>query len=329
MDTLISDFPQHIDQALSIASTLDLEDPLIPIQQIVICGMGGSGIGGELVAMWIQDEIRVPILCYHDYTVPNFINQHSLVIASSYSGNTEETLAFVEQAKNQQAQIIGISSGGMLHRFCIDNGFKIISIPFGFPPRTALAFSMIQSAGILVQLNLISETIMRSFHLSKLLLETYRPTICDEAKRLADFIADGIPVFYAITAYQAALVRARQQMNENAKIICLTNVIPEMNHNELVGWGGENNMFRAVFFDTGDLSEQNKKRMEVSRAIIEEKTTVLQISIQGNNLVERTLYFVHLVDWASFYLSEIKQVDPIEVRVIDRLKSELSSLTKR
>lgn len=326
MDKLIAAFPKNIESALLIAEKASFQKPESTIRNVIMCGMGGSGIGGRLVSLWIQNEISVPVQCYHNYSTPAYIDKHTLVIASSYSGNTEETLFFVEEAHAKGAHIIGVCSGGKLKEFCSKNNFDYVLVPGGNPPRSALAFSVIQVANILTQLDLISGKTLASIASAKKIIEDKNASIREKALKLAEFIKGTVPVFYAETLYDAVLVRAKQQFNENSKILCWTHVIPEMNHNELVGWGGGDNRFSAVFFDTKDLLPRNKKRVEITSKVIASKTKLLTVSAEGNDITERSIYLIHLVDWASFYLSEINQIDAVEVKVIDHLKSELANL---
>lgn len=288
--------------------------------------MGGSGIGGKLVSLWVAKDLKVPIQIYHDYEVPAYINENTLVIASSYSGNTEETLFFVEEARLRGAHIIGVCSGGKLQEFCNTHNFESVIVPGGNPPRTALAFSVTQVSNILVKLGLISDSILTDLASSKVLIESCEATIKQKAKQLAAFIKDTVPVFYATTPYEAVLTRAKQQFNENSKLLCWTHVIPEMNHNELVGWGGGDNRFSAVYFDTKDLIDRNLKRVEITLEVIEKKAKLLVIEAEGKTAIERSIYIINLVDWSSFYLSEMKQEDAMDIKIIDHLKSELSNL---
>lgn len=325
MHTLISAFPQNITDALEIASKATINSPKREIRNVVICGMGGSGIGGRMVSYWVQDEIPVPIQSFHDYTAPAFINEHTLIIASSYSGNTEETLICVEQAFAKGAQIIGVCSGGQLEEFCKTNGFDYVVVPGGNPPRTALAFSVVQVLNILNKVGLVSNKGIQSIANARLLLDAESEKIHSDARALAEFTKGKVPVFYSAAKYEAVAIRARQQFNENAKTLCWHHVVPEMNHNELVGWGGGDDRFCAVFFNTHDLIPRNQKRVEISKEIIEKKAKIHTVDAQGNDFIERSFYIINLVDWASYYLAEIKQCDPVEIVVIDHLKTELAN----
>jgi len=327
MEQLIAEFPQNITDALKNAKTLSFLKPNKTIQNIVFAGMGGSGIGAKIVTQWIQNEITIPVIVVQDYSLPKFVNEHTLFIACSYSGNTEETLATVIQAKNQGAHIVSITSGGNLQAFCVENGYDCILVKGGNPPRSTLAFSLVNILNILVNLGFINETGLLEIEKSKLLIDSNIENIKTEAKKLASFLFKKTGVFYSTSEYESVIIRARQQFNENSKVLCVHHVIPEMNHNELVGWAGGTNDFAAVFFDTKDLNKQNRKRFEVSIDVAKKHTTnVSIIEAIGSNQIERSVYLIHLVDWASFYLSELNSVDIMDIKVIDYLKSELSKL---
>jgi glucose/mannose-6-phosphate isomerase len=231
----------------------------------------------------------------------------------------------LEKAKENGALIIGICSGGNLEDFCKSNGFDVVKVPGGNPPRSAVAFSIVQITNILVQFGLIDFSALKKLEIARDLINENATFIHEEAKHLAAFLKDKVGVFYSVTKYEPILIRARQQFNENSKLLCWHHVIPEMNHNELVGWGGGDNRFAAVFFDTNDLLPRNKKRFDISVDVVKTKTEFVKIiSAKGESQIERSIYLINLVDWASFYLSELNQVDIMDIKVIDFLKDELS-----
>jgi glucose/mannose-6-phosphate isomerase len=327
MDKLITDFPQNIIDALDIAAKVKLRLPENPIHNVVICGMGGSGIGGKLVTQWIQSECPVPVSSFQDYHMPAFVGKNSVVIASSYSGNTEETLIAIEEARQQGAHIIGVCSGGQLQQFCKDNDYDCIVVPGGNPPRTAVGFSIVQLTAIFSQLGLASAQRLNEIESGRKLILAELDGIHAEAKKIAQFLHGKVPVVYAGANYEAVAVRAKQQFNENSKELCWQHVIPEMNHNELVGWGGGDDRFGVLFLQTGDLTMRNQRRFDISVELVSAKTKNVYIThAKGSNQIERSLYLIHLVDWASLYLSNLKNGDPMEIHVIDYLKDELSKL---
>lgn len=326
MERLINDFPQNIREALTIAEKVNLSAAVEEIRNVLICGMGGSGIGGNLVANWLEKELTVPVIVVKDYEIPAFVDQNTLVIASSYSGNTEETLACVREAIGKKAQIAAICSGGELADVCAKNSFDCILVPGGNPPRTALAFSLVQLLAIFYKKGLASSAGLTEIRFAGELIDSEKKHIQEEARKLAAFIKDKVPVLYACTSYEPVLVRARQQFNENSKVLGWQHVIPEMNHNELVGWGGGDDRFAVVFFENEDNHPRNQKRLEITKEKVGEKTKqICSVHAKGNNLIERSVYLIHLVDWASFYLSEMKEVDAMDISVIDYLKSSLAT----
>ena len=142
---------------------------------------------------------------------------------------------------------------------------------------------------------------------------------------MAAKIADKTPIFYAVSRYEGIGVRAKQQFNENSKKLCWTHHIPEMNHNELVGWGGGNASHMPVFLNSGDLSERNTKRWDISKKRTLEKTPeLIEINAKGDDIIQRSLYLINVIDWASWYHADMNGVDQIEIEIIDYLKDELS-----
>ncbi|AEA43645.1 bifunctional phosphoglucose/phosphomannose isomerase [Fluviicola taffensis] len=327
MEKLIQEFSANISEALDIAAKAKFVKPNQEIRNIVICGMGGSGIGGRIVAQWIQKYCSIPVLSVQEYSLPAFVNKHSLVIGSSYSGNTEETLHAVEDAKTKGATVIGICSGGLLEVFCKANNFQYVIVPGGNPPRTALAFSLVQLSNIFLQLGFAQETILNEILNGKNLIDSNEISIKSEAMRLAKELQKRTIAVYAGSEYEAITIRAKQQLNENSKELCWQHVIPEMNHNELVGWGGGDNRYACLFIQTGDLTMRNQIRFDISVERTKSKTDKVEtIQAKGSTPVEKSIYLIHLIDWISLYLSDLKHGDPIEIDIIDYLKEELGKI---
>lgn len=325
MKTLISAFPENITEALEIAENASLKQPTHEIENVLICGMGGSGIGGRLVSKWLEDELSVPVYVSSDYGIPGFVSKNTLVIGSSYSGNTEETLNSVQLAVEKGAFLIGICSGGQLSELCDSLGFSKIIVPGGNPPRTALAFSIVQLLYIFKELGLASGKGLDDVVSARELIVAEEKAIKSEARSLAEFLKGNVGILYGTTPYEPVLIRARQQFNENSKLLCWHHVIPEMNHNELVGWGGGDERFATVFFETEDIYRRNQKRIEITKEVIAKKSAkIMRIMAKGNSRIERSIYLINLVDWSSLYLSELKQVDAIDIAVIDYLKGSLA-----
>ncbi len=328
MDKLIAAFPENITESLEIGTRATLNKKPENITSILICGLGGSGIGGSLISKWVENECAVPVNVSKEYTIPAYVNKSTLVICSSYSGNTEETLESIDAALKAGAQVVGITSGGKLLEICKEQGLDHVVVPGGNPPRSALAYSLIQLANILVQYDFVDEKILKQIEKARMLLMQEEKSIKKKAMEIAEFFAlDKVPVLYSTSDFGPVLMRARQQINENSKRVCWHHVIPEMNHNELVGWGLGDDRYAVLFLDSLWINGRNKKRLELTREIVSTKTkNVKTVSGIGNSLVEQSLYFINLLDWASFYMAELGEVDAVEVNVIDYLKGELAKL---
>jgi glucose/mannose-6-phosphate isomerase len=290
-----------------------------------MCGLGGSGIGAKMVANWLMDEIKVPITLINEYTLPAFVDENTLVIGSSYSGNTEETTIAIEEAKQRGCHIIGICSGGKLKDFCAENDFDCILVPGGNPPRSALAYSLVQLLHIFAVLGFVSHDNKDKIRRAGQLIENENENIHNIARDTAKYLFGKVGIYYAETKYEGVIVRARQQFNENSKYLGWHHVIPEMNHNELVGWTGGDERFAPIFFNTGDLHPRNYRRFEISQDAVEKKCgKVMVVSAKGDSFIERSIYLVNIVDWASYYLCEMNGADIIDIQIIDYLKGELA-----
>lgn len=327
MNQLILNFPNNIKEAIVIAENFNPHIDVNRVQQIVICGMGGSGIGGRIVAQWVDDYCSVPVLSIQDYTLPAFVGENTLVIGSSYSGNTEETLFAIEEASKRGAQIIGICSGGKLAEICSSRNYPWVQVPGGNPPRTALAFSLVQLCKIFQWTGFGQKNLLEELAKGQELIVSNLTAIQAEAMEIAQVLQKKVVAIYSGAAYEAITIRAKQQINENSKELCWQHVIPEMNHNELVGWGDGDERFAALFLQTNDLSPRNQRRFEISVERTKSKTkSVVIVNAHGSSRIVRSIYLIHLIDWLSLYLSDLKNGDPIEIEIIDYLKDELSKL---
>jgi glucose/mannose-6-phosphate isomerase len=207
MKELIEAFPKNIKEAIEIAQSSSIRKPKQKIQNIVMCGLGGSGIGAKMVASWLMDEIKIPITLINDYTLPAFVNENTLVIGSSYSGNTEETTIAIDEAKQRGCHIVGICSGGKLEEFCKANDFDCILVPGGNPPRSALAYSVVQLLHVLAEIGFTSHANKDKMSSAGELLEKEKESIHDLAKQMATHLFGKVGVYYAETKYEGVIVR--------------------------------------------------------------------------------------------------------------------------
>lgn len=325
MKELILKFPAQLKEAVEIASKASLNKPTAPIKHVLICGLGGSGIGGTLVKEIVHDEMKVPIDVMKSYSIPAYVDSSTLVICSSYSGNTEETIESYKQAKSKKTQIVCITSGGALLEMAKKDGYSAIVVPSGMPPRACLGYSLTQLLHVLNFYGVCSAH-LTDISSSAALLEKEQAAIMKEAETITNNIAGKLPVIYSTSLNEGVIIRFRQQLNENAKILCWHHVFPEMNHNELVGWSREYPDVAVMMFIEKNEHPRNQLRIEICRKIFQKYAgLLLELYPKGNHLIEKKMYWIHLGDWISLYLSEKRNVDAMDIKVIDQLKKELSS----
>ncbi len=326
MDQLIADFPQQLLNALEVATKAELKTVAAPIHNIVVVGMGGSGIGADFAAALTCAERPVPMQSCKAYDIPAYVGPNTLLIASSFSGNTEETLSALEQGIEKGAQVVCISSGGKLLELAKEHNFSYIQLPgAGSPPRANLGLSLVQQLKVLTHFGCCSPQRLEEIKAAATMLTQEQEQIREKAKRIAAFLVGKFPIIYTTDRLAPIALRLRQQLNENSKILCAHHIIPEMNHNELVGWRKQPNEFAVLIFRSKDDHPRNQVRIDINKEIISHYTqTLIEVNLRGANLVEQSMYAVHLGDWLSWEVAQLRAVDPVEVKVIDFLKGELA-----
>lgn len=328
MDQLVKRFTEQLREALEIGRNASISKHTEDIHAVYVTGMGGSSIGGSFAAEFVKDELSIPYLFGQGYQIPAWIGKNTLAIASSYSGNTEETLTSFKALLNTGAKLVVIASGGQLIELAKTHHLDYIQLPADWPsPRACLGYSLVQQLFILKHLELIGEARLNEIEAAIDLLDKEADGIQEKAEKICDLIVDKTTVIYTTDRMSSVAVRYRQQINENAKMLCWHHVLPEMNHNELVGWRDDYNNFAVLFLRNADDFPRNDKRIDITKEIVGNCTnTIIDIYSKGNSLVERALYLVHLGDWLSVYMAERREMDSIEVKVIDYLKSELGKV---
>ncbi|MEO5906594.1 MAG: bifunctional phosphoglucose/phosphomannose isomerase [Saprospiraceae bacterium] len=330
MDQLIERFMDQLEEAVEIGRNANLDIRTADVNHIYVAGLGGSGIGADFVASFIADECRVPYIVRKGYTVPAFVGKNTLAIASSYSGNTEETLISYDKIKAQGAQVICIASGGKIIEQAKNDGFNFVQVPGNWPsPRACLGYSLTVQLWILQHLGYVSDRYIVEIQSSVDLLRSESANIKAQAQDIANRLHHKIPVIYIEDRMEPVAVRLRQQINENSKALCWHHVVPEMNHNELVGWREKNENLAVIYLRNEDDYSRNALRMDINKTIIGEYAhEIIEVWSKGNTLIERSLYLVHLGDWVSWYLAQLRGVDALEVKVIDYLKGELGKVSR-
>ncbi len=327
MKDLIAAFTTQLADALTIGESSKLSNKDLKFSNIVITGLGGSGIGGKIVAQLVQNQVNVPITVNNSYSLPAFVNENTLVIVSSFSGNTEETLEAMEIAESKNAEIACISSGGKVLEKCKENNYNYILLPECHSPRAMLTYSLTQQFFLLHHYGFIGKDFKQNIADSIRLIENELEDIKLIAQKVAKGIAGKTTVIYSDDRFEGVSVRLRQQLNENAKVLCWHHVLPEMNHNELVGWAGGKEEYAVILFRNKSDYSRTQRRMEISKEVIETYTsTHFEIWSKGESDIENALYLIALGDWISICLAELLNVDPVEIRVINHLKGELAKI---
>lgn len=326
METYIEKFPENLLQAVEIGKKSIENFQTTHVNKVAVVGLGGSGIGGKVISDIVWDWCTAPINFIQDYNVPAWVDSETLFIAVSYSGNTEETLSALEEAMDKGAAITCITSGGKLAEIAAKKDINCIVIPGGQPPRTSFGFNAAQNLFVLGAYKLIAGLdYSNQLIAASELLHANRDKIRTEARGIAEKISGLFPVIYSSNRMEGAAVRLRQQINENAKQLCWHHVLPEMNHNELVGWAGAPDNMAAIFIHSPEDHPKTRKRQSLSVEIIEKHAScIVDLLPEGETRIERTYWLIHLGDWISYYMAELNGADPIEIGVIDYFKAELS-----
>jgi glucose/mannose-6-phosphate isomerase len=333
----ILDFPKQSKEAVRIGSNAKIKMNIKGVTNIVLSGLGGSAIGGDLLKSYLLRELSVPFTVNRHYVMPDFVNHRSLVIISSYSGNTEETIAAYKDAMKRKARILCISTGGEVLKIAQKNKHPFIKIPGGLQPRAALGYSFFPLLVVLASIGMIKSKKKDIEETLKLLMEKsveYGDPRKDSnvPLALAEKIVNKLPVIYSPTDYLDAVnVRWRGQIAENAKQLAFGHVLPEMNHNELVGWNVLKDLMKhshVVFLRDKKTHTRIAMREEITKKILSEHASgVSEVWTQGDSLLARMFSLVHLGDWMSFYLAILNKQNPEPVAVIDFLKSELAKVS--
>lgn len=328
-------FPDHLAEGWRRGAAADaFEIDPTALDGIVLCGMGGSAIGGDLVRGIVEPTAPLPFVVNRGYALPGWVGQRTLVIASSYSGGTEETLAAFAEAKARGARRLAITSGGTLQGIAEADGLDHVVIPGGLQPRAALGYSL----GVVLRLaqTLGLAPLSDAAFATALLSARQRATRHDEddasnpAQALAAAFDGALPVIYTgVGLLESVGLRWRTQIHENAKHPAVGNVLPELDHNEIMGFeaGPEAllSRMRVVALTDEDDHPQVGKRFAATRALVEPRIGGwLEIASGGDSRLDRALGLVQLGDAASFWLAMRKGVDPTPVETIQSLKKQLA-----
>ncbi len=308
--------------------------------QIIGVGMGGSAISFDFLRSFLRyANVKIPIETNRDYNLPPYTDEYTLVILISYSGNTEETLSCFLDALEKGCPIIALTSGGILEAFCIKFGLPYVKLPSGLPPRASLPYLFFPLLIVLEKLNIhptFEKDVKETLAVVEVLKEELIPEtliIDNFAKRIAICLYNKIPLIYGHTYFDSVANRLKCQFNENSKVLALFEVLPEMNHNGIVGWEAETQLleqFYPIFIRSPDESPAIKARIEISRdhIILKKKKQIIEILARGQSILAKMFSVTYIGDFTSVYLAILYGTDPTPVDSISLLKSQLAERTK-
>jgi glucose/mannose-6-phosphate isomerase len=331
----IGNFPDQIEEAIEITKGIKIED--FSPRQIVIAGVGGSAIGGDILASWLFKRVKIPIFVNRAYKLPTFVGEDTLLFTVSYSGNTEETLSLFNEGMTKGCKIIAITSGGELKRLCKEKDIQIIIVPSGKPPRASVAYLFMPIVMVLKKLGIYDpdKEIKVALENLKSLRDRLAPEIPLEnnmAKQMALNLQGEIPIIYGEGIFNSIARRWQTQINENAKTISWHSAFPEMNHNEIEAWAKDENsklLTVIILRDDFRMDSQLQKRVRLTKTSILEKHAkkVIEVVAEGGeerDYLARMLYAMYLGDFTSIYLAILRNIDPSPVSAIEAFKKELS-----
>ena len=326
----IGSFVEQLDLSTSAPLELSFE-----CRRVVICGMGGSAISGDILADFSYASSELPVSVVRGVQMPSWAGDDSLVLITSYSGDTKETLELYAQAREAGCSIIGISSGGALEEACNEDGLMHVKLPVGIPPRSALGHllgcqgNILESLGVSPCRSAIREALPA--------LREARDSMSSDgddnpARILALRLKDRIPVVYSYPYMTSSALRWKNQFNENSKMIAFHGTIPEFNHNEIEGWmqGGNDKPCIPVFLYDTDPPEMLRHMMNASLETMREKGLDVEVvEISGGDILEKNLKSIMYGDYTSLYLAYLNSVDPSPVKSISSLKDRIKAALAR
>jgi len=320
MRNVILNSPKQLEKGLELAKDIKLKGKF---DKIIICGMGGSALPANMLITYYLDELKIPVFSHRSYNLPAQADKKSLIVAISYSGNTEETISAYQQAVEKGFKVAAIATGGKLKELAEKNNMPIAVIPTtAKQPRFALGYQSAALLKILANSGAIEDK-------SEEILETAKrlnPTQSEElGKEMAKKLVDKIPVVYASSKLRILARIWKIKLNENSKIMAFWNYFPELNHNEMVGLTNLKGNFHFLVLQDKDDHEGIQKRMELFADLAKEKgADVDVIQIEGKNTLEKMWNCLLLSDWVTYYLAREYGEDPTPVKIVEEFKKRLN-----
>lgn len=307
--------------------------PPASIQQVVVAGMGGSALAAQLAISW--PGLDVPFEVVRDYDVPAYVGKGTLFIASSYSGNTEETLAALAEAEQKGAFVIVLSAGGKLAEIAEQKGYPLYQLPTDFQPRMAVFYNLAALVQALATAGLIGEEKVAELRAAAAWLKEQTgswtavvPASRNQAKQLAQELMGKSPVVYAGPKLYPAAYKWKINFNENAKNVAWCNQLPEFNHNEFLGWTSHpvDKPYAVIDLRSSLEHERVQKRFEITDRLLSGQRPAAQVvDAQGETLIQQLLWIITLGDFVSLYLALLNGLNPTPVDLIEKLKNALAT----
>lgn len=330
----IAGLPAQCQRAWERVSEVELPSDYADVRAVVITGMGGSAIGGDLVRTLVLRECAIPVVVSRGYHLPAFVGPDTLLVGSSYSGNTEETLAAFAEGLARGAKGLAITSGGRLAEIADGQSLPLIHIDYQAQPRAALAHSFIPLVGVLTRLGLIADKgaqLTEAVQVMGAVQAEIGPTVPTQenaAKRLAQRLHGHLPLVYGAEHLSEVGRRWKGQFNENGKAWAAYEVMPEANHNAVVGYENPPAMATMAFVVllTSELYHSKvQARYRVTREILADRGVSCQeVAAQGASPLAQMLSSIHFGDYVSYYLAMLYEIDPTPVETIVYLKRRLA-----
>jgi len=316
MRSVLDNFSKQCEDAWKLGKGIDVMEE---VDKIVVCGMGGSALPGDILKSYL--DIKLPVFVVRDYNLPQFVTKKSLVFVISYSGNTEEIVSAYRQARRRECQIVIITSGGKLAELAQVDNTELITVPEGIQPRTAIGYQFFPMLRILQDSNVIplvegevKETV------KALKKDMYRKM----AEELSEKLVGKIPIVYSSAKIGIVAMKWKIDFNENAKIHAFYNVFPEFNHNEINGYINKTGNFHAIMISDAEDTSRMTKRFKVVKELIKNKgVNVTEIAVTGRSLLTKIFSSIHMGDWTSYYLALRLKTDPTPVKIIEELKDKI------
>ncbi|MCM8830039.1 MAG: bifunctional phosphoglucose/phosphomannose isomerase [Candidatus Omnitrophica bacterium] len=303
--------------------------PFKSIEKVIFAGMGGSAISGDIITTIVSENSKIPSFVNRDYTLPLWAhNEKTLVVAISYSGNTEETLTVLEEAGKRKNSIICISSGGKIEKIAREENIPFLKIPPGYPPRCALGYLFFSCYKIMETLGIVHPLENKLFIKMENWIKNFLPESNNNlARNIAEKLYNRVALFYTSNKFLSVITRWKTQIAENSKAFAFINVFPEMNHNEIMSWRYPEWFIEKclpVFIIPQKENPRIKIRFEITKDIILKKQPeIINLVPEGEDMIEELFYLIILGDWISFYLAILNRVNPTEIQEIELLKQKL------